>query len=194
MKKVRVTVTAGNSAFWAGKGTEPRIIIIATEFSPPTEPFRLKISPYRVDNDSPFRNVKTLAFIIEMTSRRGAYMDGFDDAILLNRSGNIAEATSANIFWVKNGRLYTPPLTAGCLDGMSRKHIISLARKHKIPAFEKNINLNNLLKADEIFITSSLKLILPVTKIQSRRMYRFPIGALTTRLQILFRELIFNGR
>ncbi len=194
IKKVRITVTSGNSAFWAGKETKPVVIIIVTEFNPPTDPFRLSISPFRIDGKSPFRKVKTLSFIIEMTSRRGAYMDGFDDAVLLNRSGNIAEATSANIFWIKNGKLFTPPLSAGCLDGMSRKHILALAQKHGIPAFEKNINLNNFLKADEIFVTSSLKLILPVTHIQSVKMHKFAVGKLTLRLQALFREHVFTGK
>lgn len=191
VKKVRITVTSGNSAFWAGKETKPKIIIIVTEFEPPVDPFRLRVSPFHIDEESPFRNVKTLSFIIEMTSRRRAYMDGFDDAILLNRSGNIAEATSANIFWVKKGILFTTPLSAGCLDGMSRKHILALAKKHRIPAFEKNIDLQNLLKADEIFVTSSLKLILPITQIQSVKMHKFAVGKLTLRLQALFKELVF---
>ncbi len=193
-KKVRVTVSAGNSAFWAGKETKPRVIIIVTEFTPSTQPFRLCVSPYRVDEKSPFRNVKTLSFIIEMTSRRRAYSDGFDDAILLNRSGNVAEATSANIFWIKNNKLFTPPLSAGCLDGMSRKHILSLARKADIPAFEKDVSLNNFLKADEVFVTSSLKLILPVTHILVGELHKYSIGNMTKQLRSLFSKLVFEGK
>ncbi|HHI03178.1 MAG TPA: hypothetical protein ENL22_06625 [candidate division Zixibacteria bacterium] len=185
VKKIRVTVTAGDSAFWAGKKSAPRIIIIVTEYELPTKPFRLTVSPFRVDGRSPFRNVKTLSFIIEMTSRKQAYSEKYDDAILLNRRGNVAETTSANLFWVKKGVLYTTPLTAGCLEGMTRKHIIDLAKKNDIPARIKNIKLDELLKSDEIFVTSSLKLILPVISIDTDKRHEYRSGPLTKRLKSL---------
>ena len=185
VKKIRVTVTAGDSTFWAGKKSAPRIIIIVTEYELPTKPFRLTVSPFRVDGRSPFRNVKTLSFIIEMTSRKQAYSEKYDDAILINRRDNVAETTSANLFWVKKGVLYTTPLTAGCLEGMTRKHIIDLAKKNDIPARIKNIKLDELLKSDEIFVTSSLKLILPVISIDTDKRYEYRSGPLTKRLKSL---------
>ena len=183
VKKVRVTVTAGDSAFWAGKRSEPRIIIIVTEYEIPTQPFRLTVSPFRVDQHSPFRNVKTLSFIIEMTSRKRAYSENYDDGILLNRKGNVAETTSANLFWVKDKTLFTTPLTAGCLEGMTRKHIIELAKAEHIPVKIKNIKLADLLKSDEIFVTSSLKLILPVISITADRKYSYKAGKITGKLR-----------
>lgn len=190
IKKIRVTLTAGDSAFWAGKKSKPRILIIVTEYSFPIQPFRLTVSPYQVDQDSPFRNVKTLSFIIEMTSRKKAYSSRFDDGILLNRSGNVAETTSANIFWVKNGILFTTPLEAGCLDGMTRKHIIEMAEHRNIPCRIRNIKLNDLLKADEVFVTSSLKLIIPVISIKAEKTYKFRVGPLTLELKKMFLDYI----
>jgi branched-chain amino acid aminotransferase len=192
IKKIRVTVTGGDSAFWSGKPTKPRIIIIVTEFKLPETTCRLMISPYRVDNKSPFRNVKTLSFIIEMTSRKMAYSKGLDDAILINRSGYVAETTSANIFWIKNGRLYTPPLSAGCLDGMIRKHIFDIGRQKHIHTYEKNIKLVDLLNSDEIFITSSLKLILPVVSIHADKTFRFHSDRLTIELRHLLQKDILG--
>ena len=190
VKKIRVTVTAGDSAFWAGKKSAPRIIIIVTEYEIPIKPFRLTVSPFMVDGKSPFRNVKTLSFVIEMTSRKHAYSAKYDDGILINRRGNIAETTSANLFWVKKGVLYTTPLTAGCLDGMTRKHIIELANESEIPIRVKNIKLNELLKSDEIFVTSSLKLLLPVISIDTDRRYKYKSGSLTKRLKNLLIKYI----
>lgn len=190
VKKVRVTVTAGDSAFWAGKRTDPRIIVIVTEYEIPAKPFRLTVSPFRVDQHSPFRNVKTLSFIIEMTSRKRAYSESFDDGILLNRKGNVAETTSANLFWVKNGVLFTTPLTAGCLEGMTRKHIIELAKTEKIPVKIKNIKLADFLKSDEIFVTSSLKLILPVISITADRKFTYKAGRITKKLKTRLWEFI----
>ncbi|PKK83787.1 MAG: hypothetical protein CVT49_06520 [candidate division Zixibacteria bacterium HGW-Zixibacteria-1] len=190
VKKVRVTVTAGDSAFWAGKRTDPRIIVIVTEYEIPTQPFRLTVSPFRVDQHSPFRNVKTLSFIIEMTSRKRAYSESFDDGILLNRKGNVAEATSANLFWVKDGVLFTTPLTAGCLEGMTRKHIIELAKTDKIPIKIKDIKLADFLKSDEIFVTSSLKLILPVISITADKKFTYKAGLITNKMKARLWEFI----
>jgi branched-subunit amino acid aminotransferase/4-amino-4-deoxychorismate lyase len=194
VKKIRVTVTAGDSAFWAGKASKPRIIVIATEYQLPTQSFRLTVSPYRIDHGSPFRNVKTLSFVIEMTSRKRAYSSEYDDGIMLNRAGNVAETTSANIFWVKKGSLYTTPLGAGCLEGMTRKHILQLARRNRIAASVRNVRLKELVQADEIFITSSIKLIRPVQSVTTDRLYRYEIGPLTRRLQQLLWDEITKGR
>jgi branched-chain amino acid aminotransferase len=193
IKKIRLTITAGKSAFWAGKATKPKVIIIVTEYVLPEQPYRLTVSPFRIIENSPFRNVKTLSFVIEMTSRKRAYRSKYDDAMLVNRAGFVAEATSANIFWVKMGKLYTPPLNAGCLEGMTRRHILTLAKENGIPACERNIRLGDFLKADEIFITSSLKLILPVTAVKADKIFRFKVGKVTIRLQELLKELIFTG-
>ena len=190
VKKIRVTVTAGDSDFWAGKKSKPNIIVIVTDYEIPTRPWKLTVSPYRVDQGSPFRNVKTLSFIIEMTSRKNAHSDRYDDAILLNRNGNIAEATSANIFWIKSGVLYTTPIGAGCLEGMTRRHIIELASAHDIPVKVKNIKLDQLIASDEIFVTSSIKLILPVISIDTDRRHKYKVGILTKRLRKLLWEQI----
>lgn len=193
IKKIRLTITAGETTFWAGKPSRPRVIIIVTDYKMPTSPFRLSVSPYRIDHASPFRNVKTLSFIIEMTSRKHAYSSKYDDAILLSRNGYIAETTSANIFWVKNGTLYTPPLEAGCLEGMIRKHIIAIAKSNNIPIVEKRSRLRTLLKADEIFVSSSLKLIIPVISITTDKTYRYKSGRLTRKLGNLLLEYINSG-
>ncbi len=194
IKKVRLTVTAGDSGFWAGRPSKSRIAIIATEYHPPTKPFRLMIAPFRVDQDSPFRNVKTLSFIIEMTARKHAYRGKFDDAILINRAGYVAESTSANLFWIKKGVLCTSPLKSGCLEGMTRKHILELAQTGGIPTREKNIRLKDLLKSDEIFVSSSLKLIIPVTAITDRKTHRFPLGPVVKNLQQLLYQRIGLNR
>jgi branched-subunit amino acid aminotransferase/4-amino-4-deoxychorismate lyase len=192
VKKIRLTITAGESAFWRGKKSKPKIIIIVTDYKIPTNPFSLTISPFRVDERLPFRNIKTLAFIIEMTSRKAAYMKGFDDAILLNRSGHVAEATSANLFWVKNNRLYTPPLSSGCLEGMTRRHVLKSAKRIGLKTIEKKARLEEVLKADEIFISSSLKLIVPIVKIKTDRIHKYKTGNLTLKLQGLLRRQIFE--
>lgn len=195
IKKVRVTLTAGDSRFWSGRKQKPRLLIIVTEHRLPKDPFRLTVSPFTVDERSPFRHIKTLSFVLEMSSRKLAYADGYDDAILLNHKGNVAETSSASLFWVKNNELFTPPLSSGCLEGMTRRHILALASDAGIKAGEKNTDLKGLLKADEIFISSSIKLILPVTHIFHDKIgYDFTAGKVTAQFQRLLRDLIFKSR
>jgi len=131
---------------------------------------------------------------LEMAARKLAYSAGFDDAILLNHKNHVAETSSANIFWIKNCELFTSPLTAGCLEGMTRRHILHIARNAGIKASERNTDLKSLLNADEIFISSSIKLILPVTHIYHDNVgYDFAAGETTVLLQRLLKNEIFKG-
>ena len=87
---------------------------------------------------------------------------GFDEALLLNRSGNIFEASRANIFWIKDRVLYTPPLSSGCLNGITRQQVIKQAGDLKIPVKERNLTPEILKKADAAFLTNSLIGIKPI--------------------------------
>lgn len=80
-----------------------------------------------------------------------------DECFIINDAGNICESISSNIFVVKNGTLYTPPLTEGCVDGVMRKQIITLSTLNKILVFENRLTDYILCNADEIFLTNSIK-------------------------------------
>jgi branched-subunit amino acid aminotransferase/4-amino-4-deoxychorismate lyase len=96
---------------------------------------------------------------------------------MLNKRKHVAEATSANIFWCRGGRIFTPPLSAGCLEGTTRYVVMREARKLGFRVTEKNETLERVGRADEIFISSSLKVVLPVSEIaQGRRRYRLEPG------------------
>jgi branched-subunit amino acid aminotransferase/4-amino-4-deoxychorismate lyase len=154
------------------------------------------VGPFHVSQNSVLRIAKTLSFALEMATRKLAYSQGFDDAILMNDRGYIAEATSANIFWVKNNKLYTPSMRSGCLDGMTRRIVLDFAKKDKIQTVEKFFKIETLYGADEVFITSSLKLILPVIYIQKQNLhtgFKYRIGEMTTYLQNRLYDYIFKG-
>jgi len=80
-----------------------------------------------------------------------------DECFILNDSGNIIESISSNIFAVKNGTLYTPPLSEGCIAGVMRKQIMHLATENKILTFESPLTIYTLMNADEIFLTNSIQ-------------------------------------
>ena len=80
-----------------------------------------------------------------------------DECFILNETGNIIESISSNVFAVKNGTLYTPPLSEGCIAGVMRKQIIHLATENKILTFESPLTTYTLMNADEIFLTNSVQ-------------------------------------
>ncbi|MBU8934222.1 MAG: aminotransferase class IV [candidate division Zixibacteria bacterium] len=191
IKKLRLTMTSGEAARWIGKQGRPQVILSASPHQLPTTPYSLFVSPYRVDQDSIFRRIKTISYAIHAAALKQAHTRRCDDALLVNTNGHVAEVTSANIFWVRRGRVYTPPIAAGCLEGITRMVVIKESRKLGLDVTEKNITLDNMLKADEIFISSSLKLVVSVSRIRDgRRVHKLPTGPVTQLLAQRFRYLI----
>ena len=80
-----------------------------------------------------------------------------DDCLLVNENGNIIESISSNIFVVKNGTLYTSPVTDGCVDGVMRKQILDIAAQNKILAFEQALTVHTLTNGYEVFLTNAIK-------------------------------------
>jgi len=144
-----------------------------------------------VDQDSIFRRIKTISYAIHAAALKQAHEKKYDDALLINVKRHVAEVTSANIFWVEKRQIYTPPITAGCLEGVTRKAVFTESKKLGYKISEKNVTLAKMLKADEIFISSSLKLVIGVGKImEGRKIHRFPIGPVTLSIADHFRRLI----
>ncbi len=108
-------------------------------------------------------DVKSLDYGLFARAKALALGQGFDEALLLNRRGHIFEASRANIFWIKNKVLYTPPLSSGCLNGITRRQVIEGAGNLKIPVKEKNLTPEILKKADLAFLTNSLVGLKPIS-------------------------------
>ncbi len=189
--KLRLTITSGEAARWVGVPGKPQVILSASPHVMPTEPFRLLVSDYRIDQTSVFRRIKTISYAIHAAALKRAKQLQFDDALMLNGNDEIAEITSANIFWVKDDNVFTPPISAGCLEGVTRKITLDVAKGLDINITERDENLAGLLDADEIFISSSLKLIVGVSCIaDGANRYEFVPGAITRQLSERFKELV----
>lgn len=119
-----------------------------------------------------------------------AASEDFDDALLCNTDGNVTEGTTFNIFYVRNGILATPPLRVGILEGITRKMVIELARKANIPIREIEFPKERLYEADEVFVTSSLKEVFPVLKIDQYKISQSKPGPMTLHLKKLIGEAI----
>lgn len=190
IKQLRLTITSGESARWAGRQGSPQVIMIVAPHEMPTRALRLWVSPFRVDQESVFRRIKTISYAIQAAAFKQARQKQYDDALMLNEKGRVAEVSSANIFWVKKGTVYTPPLDAGCLEGTTRLVVHREARKIGIPIVERSATLAQLFTADEVFISSSTKLVAPITEIAEKSRHRFETGPVTMRLRDHFYRLV----
>jgi len=115
----------------------------------------------RIANDR-LADVKSLDYGLFAQAYAKAQTQGFDEALLINRQGFIFEASRANIFWMKDGVLHTPPLSSGCLNGITRQKVIKQARYFKLTFIEKNLTPAILRKADTVFLTNSLVGLKPI--------------------------------
>ena len=115
----------------------------------------------RIANDR-LADLKSLDYGLFARANTRARAKGFDEALLLNRSGHIFEASRANIFWIKGKVLYTPPLSSGCLNGITRQQVIQHAKSSKIFVKEKNLTPEILKESDAAFLTNSLIGIKPI--------------------------------
>jgi branched-chain amino acid aminotransferase len=114
-------------------------------------------------------SIKTTNKIINITGSIFANENGLDNCLLLNDSKNVVEALQGNIFMLVGSKLVTPPVSEGCLNGVMRKQILSLAKKlGNLEVVEEVISPFDLQKADELFITNVIKGIQPITQYRKK--------------------------
>ena len=155
---------------------------------------KCKISKWiRIDSRSQPMQAKSAAnYSNAALARVEALKNGYDEAIMLNYKGNIAEGSAENIFIVKNGMIKTPPLTADILDGITRNSVIRLIKSKKRKLVEKNITVNELLKADEVFMTGTAAEVKSVTKINKTTIGDGNPGKITKELQKSFMDVVMG--
>lgn len=149
---------------------------------------RLTVSNWRrpAPNSAPTDSKAAGLYMICSLSKHAAEKKGFDDALMLDYRNFIAEATGANIFFVKNHKLFTP--VPDCfLNGITRQCVIKIARKLKIDVIEDHFEINFLKDCDEVFLTGTAVEITPVSSIDK---YKFEVGKISKLLIEEFRKFV----
>jgi len=126
------------------------LLIQTGDFRKTNSNLRLTISPFRVNSTSPLVGVKSCNYLENILALEAAKDKGFDEAIRLNEKGEIVSACLANLFWKKDVGIFTPSLETGCLKGTTREFILE-----NFAVEERKAELDELEKADEIFLTSA---------------------------------------
>jgi branched-chain amino acid aminotransferase len=149
---------------------------------------RVKVSSYtRMHmNSDPTRAKVTGHYLNSVLAKREALAGGYDEAILLDQQGYVAEATGENLFIVRDGVLYTPPATGGILEGITRESILRIARDKGIPVEERHFSRDYLYCADETFLCGTAAEITPVREVDDRRIGAGEMGPVTKELQATF--------
>mgnify|MGYP003333688162 FL=1 len=155
---------------------------------------KCKISKWiRIDSNSQPMQAKSAAnYSNAALARMEALNAGYDEAIMLNNKGHVAEGSAENIFVVKNGNITTPPLDADILNGITRDSAIKLLKSNKIKVIEKNLKINDLLKADEIFMTGTAAEVKSVTRVNKTKIGNGKIGEVTKELQESFMDTVMG--
>lgn len=139
------------------------------------------------DNAIPARGKICGAYVNSVLATDEARRNGFDEAILLTESGNVAEGATCNLFMIRDGALYTPPVTDNILEGITRAAIMELARHELgIPVMERSIARSELYAAGELFFTGTAVEVAPIVSVDHRAVAAGVAGLLTERLRALY--------
>ena len=179
--------------FWKTKapGAKQTDLLIMTGEAQqvPAAGMTLAVSPYRLNTFSPLTGIRSLNYLEQVLSWEEAQAREFDEAVMLNERGEIAAATMANIFWVREGTVYTPALSTGAVAGVTRNALLKLAEAESIPVVEGIYELGDLVDADEIFLTSANLGVALVTTFDFRQ-YSITTESIGARLRKAFRVLV----
>lgn len=191
---VRIVVTRGTGPLGLDIKGVPRrtlVIIVSPARRPTAQEFERGLSVALVERRRmPPRALdpaaKTGNYLNNALALHEARLAGADDAIMLNERGEITEATTANVYVIRASGLLTPPVEAGILKGTTRSRILALCRREGISAQEVTLSPADLLRADEVFVSSSVRGILPVCRVDGNLIGGGGVGAVTRRLHEWF--------
>ena len=205
--RLRLTVSAGEGNMTPDPGTcsSPTVLVTAQNLVPlPPEKyesgFKATLSSLRRNSQSPLSRLKSTCYMENILARMQARAAGCDEAILLNEQGYLAEGSATNIFLVKKslsleGRgqvrvLVTPSLESGVLPGITREAVLEIAQASNIKTMERQVELKELIEAEEAFVTNSILELMPLTCFEGKPIGSGRLGPLTEKLLAAYRKLI----
>ena len=195
----RIVITRGEGDISLDPGEEIKnnLIIIAQEHLPyPTWWYEKGVhvvitNVIRVSKESVDPNVKSGNYLNNVMAFMQARREKAFDSIMLNSNGFVTQGTTSNIWIVKNNTIKTPPLQAGILEGITRKTLLQLAKTDDDLAIEQvNFTAEELINADECFMTSTMKEIVPITQVDNSPIGAGTVGQMTVKLHSLYSNFV----
>ena len=194
---IRLVVTRGVGDLGLDPRKCPKATIIII-----TEPMLQLNTPEEIENgitttitwvkrnpvDSATHEMKSLNYLNSILGKIEANNVGANEAICLNETGYVCEGVGENIFIVREGEIYTPPISSGALDGITRAVVIRLAKKLGYEVTERNITPNEMFTADEVFFTGTAAEVAPIREINKRIIGKGKPGPITKRIKTEFEK------
>ncbi len=145
---------------------------------------------YRQSTQDPLAGHKTCCYFPRLVALRDAQEQHCGEALWFTPENNLAEGCISSVFVVKQEALLTPPLDTPVLPGVTRATVLDLARAHGVPCEERALTIDDLLDADEVFLTNSVMEIMPVTRVERRVIGSEKPGPLSRKLSDLYQQLL----
>ena len=182
--RLRITATSGPGGFSSARPAGPATVVVAAEESPPWSPHVAVVTvPWPRNERGAAAGVKTISYAENVVALRRAHAAGAGEAIFANTRGELCEGTGTNVFLVLNGRLLTPPLSVGCLAGVTRDLALEIT-----DAAEETVPLSALAEASEAFLTSTTRNVHPISAVDGVPLPACP-GPATRAARQAFSEL-----
>lgn len=169
--RVRLFQTAGSGPLAnPAQGPSALTLITAAPLSPGPETISLTLSSWVRNERSPLAGLKCASYAENLLGLAAVQAAGFDEALFLNTREEVCETATANLFVVKDGTLRTPALASGCLPGIARARVLEIANSLGIPTEETTLYFEDLQAADELFLTSALRGMVPIVRLDDLRL------------------------
>ena len=187
--RLRLTVTRGEAPLGSEHGSHgPGTFLVASAELPQRPPLaEVHLVPWTRNERGALTQVKSTSYGENVVALAAAHARGAQEAIFLNTQGHLCEGSGSNLFLVQEGRLCTPPLSSGCLAGITRGIVLELAAVLGMPVEELPLPLAALHAASEAFLTSTFREVQPISKVDDQVL---PLGPLTLQLQEAFRQRV----
>ena len=187
--RIRVTVTGGTAPLGSEKGNAPETIIVAAgELPHQPEVTQIVTVPYTRNENGALVGIKTTSYGENVVALSYAHKNGAREAIFGNVAGMLCEGTGSNIFIIRNGELITPPLSAGCLPGVTRALVLDICASEDIQVHEVDTPLTELKDVESAFLTSTLRGVQPVATVDGVELKDAREGVVA-RIQAAFNTL-----
>jgi len=151
--------------------------------------WKLISSSFRLPADEPLARFKTCNKLPQILARAEADAAGANEALLLNTNDLVVEGASSNLFWIERGTIFTPPLVAGILSGVTRAVVFEIGSRLKIPVREKNIRLKNLARTNGVFLSLSSLGIVEAESLDGKILKQSPF---TGKIALAYNEMLMK--
>jgi len=167
----RIYLVYNTVGFWRSDEKRPQVDLIIYSAGLPEhrETVRLALREHGRHATSPLAGVKSISWLNNVWAVSEAAREGFDEVVMLNERGEVAECTSANIFAVKSEKILTPPLNSGCLEGVTRGILMEIAPEAGVSVVEQTLRPEDFYSADEVFISSTNRNLISASEIAGNK-------------------------